>query len=163
IAVRDVGAPVFRSQMRAATGGTLRVPTLAERVAGAGGFVACSNVSPGAAYFLDPENFGFVYHRAGSYAPGGHPIEGRDALNVSHDLAGDWAMTERFCSEIVSERKPSVAVLWLANPDLTLHGAPLGSPAHREALRATERCVAAVIQTIEHSRAAGENILLLIG
>src|SRR5215469_7095481 len=163
IAVRDVGNPAFRTQMRTATGGTLRVPTLAERVAGAGGFVAFSNVSPGAAYFLDPESFGFVYHRAGSYAPGGHLIEGRDALNVSHDLAGDWAMTERFCSQVLGDRKPSVAVLWLANPDLTLHGTPLGSPQHRDALRATERCVGAVIETVERLRAAGENILLLIG
>src|SRR5262249_18051661 len=163
ITVRDVGNPAFRSQMRAATGGTLRVPTIAERVAGSGGFVAFSNVSPGAAYFLDPESFGYVYHRAGSYAPGGHLIEGRDALNVSHDLAGDWAMTERFCSEILCDRKPSVAVLWLANPDLTLHGTPLGSPQHRDALRATERCVSAVVETVERLRASGETILLLIG
>jgi hypothetical protein len=163
IAVRDVGKPDFRTHMRAATGATLRVPTLAERVAGAGGFVACSNVSPGAAYFLDPESFGFVYHRAGSYAPGGDLIEGHDALAVSHDLAGDWAMTERFCSEILCERKPSVAVLWLANPDLTLHGAPLGSPQHHDALRATERCVGAVVATVERLRAAGEAVLLLVG
>jgi len=163
IVVRDVGLPAFRSQMRAATGGTLRVPTLAERVAGAGGFVGFSNVSPGAAYFLDPESFGFVYHRAGSYAPGGSLIEGADALAVSHDLAGDWAMTERFCLEILRERKPSAAVLWLANPDLTLHGAPLGSPAHHDALRVTERCVGAVIETVERLRAAEEDILLLIG
>jgi hypothetical protein len=163
ITVRDVGNPAFRTQMRAATGGTLRVPTLAERVAASGSFVAFSNVSPGAAYFLDPESFGFVYHRAGSYAPGGGLIAGRDALDVTHDLAGDWAMTERFCSEVLRERKPSVSVLWLANPDLTLHGAPLGSPEHRDALRATERCVGAVIETVERLRAAGESILLLIG
>jgi hypothetical protein len=160
ITVRDVGNPAFRAQMRAATGGTLRVPTLAERAANAGGFVAFSNVSPGAAYFLDPESFGFVYHRAGSYAPGGNPIA---ALDVTHDLAGDWAMTERFCAEALREGKPSVSVLWLANPDLTLHGAPLGSPDHRDALRATERCVGAVIETVERLRAAGESILLLIG
>jgi hypothetical protein len=163
ISVRDVGNPAFRGEMRAATGGTLRVPTLAERVAGSGGFVAFSNVSPGAAYFLDPDNFGFVYHRSGSLAPGGAPIEGRDALNVSHDLAGDWAMTQRFCSEVLSDRRPAVSVLWLANPDLTLHGAPLGSPEHREALRATERCVNAVVETVERLRAADEAILLLIG
>ena len=54
ISVCDVGNPAFRTQMRAATGGTLRVPTLAERVAHTGGFVGFSNVSPGAAYFLDP-------------------------------------------------------------------------------------------------------------
>ena len=163
ITVRNVGKPEFRDQLRAATGGTLRVPTLAERVADSGGFVAFSNVSPGAAYFLDPDSFGFVYHRAGSYAPGGHLIEGRDALNVTHDLAGDWAMTERFCSEILTDRKPSVSILWLANPDLTLHGTPLGSPNHHDALRATERCVGAVIETVERLRAAGDTILLLIG
>jgi hypothetical protein len=163
ITVRDVGHPAFRAQMRAATGGTLRVPTLAERVAGLSGFVAFSNVSPGAAYFLDPENFGFVYHRAGSYAPGGGVIEGRNALDVSHDLAGDWAMTERFCSEVLGGRQSSVSVLWLANPDLTLHGTPLGSPRHHEALRATERCVRAVIETVERVRATGDAILLLIG
>jgi arylsulfatase A-like enzyme len=163
ITVRDVGDPAFRTQMRAATGGTLRVPTLAQRVAERGGFVAFSNVSPGAAYFLDPENFGFIYHRAGSYAPGGGLIEGRDALAVSHDLAGDWAMTRRFCSEILCDRRPSVSVLWLANPDHTLHGTPLGSPQHHEALQATERCVGAVIDTVERLRAAGDSILLLIG
>ncbi|MCW5746832.1 MAG: alkaline phosphatase family protein, partial [Alphaproteobacteria bacterium] len=80
IVVRDVGKPDFRHHMRRATGTTLHVPTLAERVAGAGGFIAFSNVSPGAAYFLDPEHFGHVYHRAGSFAPGGAPIEGKDAL-----------------------------------------------------------------------------------
>ena len=163
ITVYDVGHPLFRTQMRAATGGTLRVPTLAQRVADSGGFVAFSNVSPGAAYFLDPENFGFVYHRAGSYAPGGRLIEGADALNVSHDLAGDWAMTRRFCSQILCERQPSVSVLWLANPDHVLHGAPLGSAEHHDALRATERCVRAVIETVERLRGAGETILLLIG
>jgi hypothetical protein len=163
VVVRDVGKPDFRMHMRAATGGTLRVPTLAEHVADAGGFVAFSNVSPGAAYFLDPDGFGFVYHRAGSYAPKGELIEGADALAVSHDLAGDWAMTERFCEEILCGRRPRVSVLWLANPDLTLHGTPLGSPEHLDALRASERCVGAVVATVERLRASGENILLLIG
>jgi hypothetical protein len=163
IVVRDVGNPDFRDHLRRATGGTLRVPTLAERVAEAGGFVGFSNVSPGAAYFLDPEHFGHIYHRAGSYAPGGSPINGADALEVSHDLAGDRAMTERFCSEVLLDRRPAIAVLWLANPDLTLHGAPLGSPAHHEALRETERNVLQVLQTVEGLRAHGEEILLLIG
>src|SRR5512139_2085255 len=90
IVVRDVGSADFRTHMRRATGGTLLVPALAERVAGAGGFIAFSNVSPGAAYFLDPEHFGHVYHRAGSYAPGGARIAGVEALEVSHDAAGDW-------------------------------------------------------------------------
>jgi hypothetical protein len=163
IVVRDVGHPGFRIHLRRATGRTLRVPTLAERLAGAGGFIGFSNVSPGAAYFLDPEHFGRIYHRAGSYAPGGVPIEGQQALNVSHDLAGDRAMTERFCAEVLCEYRPAAAVLWLANPDLTLHGAPLGSPTHREALRETERNVSRVFQTVDGLRRRGDEILLMIG
>ncbi|MCF8533540.1 MAG: alkaline phosphatase family protein, partial [Reyranella sp.] len=49
IVVRDVGHPDFRTHMRRATGATLLVPSLAERVAQAGGFIGFSNVSPGAA------------------------------------------------------------------------------------------------------------------
>jgi hypothetical protein len=163
IVVRDVGAPDFRAHMRRATGGTLLVPSLAERVAGAGGFIAFSNVSPGAAYFLDPEHFGYVYHRAGSWAPGGKNIAAPDALEVSHDGRGDWAMTERFCAEVLCDRRPAVAVLWLSDPDHTLHGVPLGSPAHADALSGAERCVAEVFRTVEQLRAQGDEILLLIG
>ena len=82
-------------------------------------------MSPGAAFFLDPDAHGYVYHRTGSHAPGGKPL---DALPVTHDAAGDWAMTERFCAEVLSERKPVVALTWLCDPDHTLHGVPLGSP-----------------------------------
>jgi hypothetical protein len=160
IVVRDVGKPDFRDHMRRATGVTLRVPTMAERVADAGGFIAFSNVSPGAAYFLDPDHFGHVHHRAGAFAPGGAPL---DAFDITHDLAGDWRMTQRFCSEVLDERRPAIAVLWLANPDLTLHGHPLGSPAHLEALAQADRCVLEVQQAVKRQRRHGEEILLLVG
>lgn len=163
IVVRDVGSPDFRTHMRRATGGTLLVPSLAERVANAGGFIGFSNVSPGAAYFLDPEHFGHIYHRAGSFAPGGSRIEGVQALEVSHDAVGDWAMTQRFCAEVLGDRRPAVAFLWLADPDHTLHGVPLGSPAHHEALAAAGRCVSEVFRTVERLRGEGEEILLLVG
>jgi predicted AlkP superfamily pyrophosphatase or phosphodiesterase len=163
IVVRDVGSPDFRTHMRRATGGTLLVPALAERVAEAGGCIAFSNVSPGAAYFLDPEHFGHVYHRSGSYAPGGRHLGGDEALAVSHDAAGDWAMTQRFCAEVLCERRPAVAMIWLCDPDHTLHGVPLGSPAHAEALRGAERCVAEVVRTVERLRGDGDDILLMIG
>ena len=160
IVVRDVGAPDFRSHMRRATGATLLVPSLAERVAGAGGFIGFSNVSPGAAYFLDPDNFGHVYHRAGSWGPGGEAIA---PLEVSHDSAGDWATTRRFCAEVLGDRKPAVAFLWICDPDHTLHGVPLGSPAHADSLAGAERCVAEVLRTVERLRAEDDDILLLIG
>ena len=160
IVVRDVGAPDFREHMRRATGRTLLVPALSERVANDGGFIACSNVSPGAAFFLDPDAHGYVYHRSGSHAPGGQAL---DALPVTHDHAGDLAMTERFCAEVLRQRKPAVALMWICDPDHTLHGVPLGSPAHAEALAGAERCVAEVVRTVERLRAEGEEILLMVG
>jgi len=158
--VRDVGKPDFREHMRRATGATLMVPTIAERTAGAGGFIGFSNASPGAAYFLDPEHFGFIHHRAGSFAPGGRSI---DALAVTHDTEGDRAMTARFCDEVLRRDRPAVAVLWLTDPDHTLHGAPLGSPQHLAALRGAEACVAAVVDTVEGLRHEGAEVLLAVG
>ena len=163
LVVRDVGLPEFRGHLRRATGMTLRVPTLAQRVRASGGFVAFSNVSPGAAYFLDPDHHGSVFHRAGSFAPDGLPITGTGHLAVSHDLAGDVAMTERFCSEVVLQGDASVAILWLANPDLTLHSAPLGSPQHLEALRLADACVGRVLGSIAAARSGNDDILLLVG
>jgi arylsulfatase A-like enzyme len=160
IVVRDVGAPDFREHMRRATGRTLLVPALSERVAEDGGLIALSNVSPGAAFFVDPDAHGYVYHRSGSHGPGGEVLP---ALSVSHDHAGDWAMTERFCREVIEERKPAIAFTWLCDPDHTLHGVPLGSPAHAEALAGAERCVAEIVRTVERQRAKGEEILLLVG
>ena len=55
---------ISASHMRRATGRTLLVPALSERVANDGGFIAFSNVSPGAAFFLDPDAHGYVYHRS---------------------------------------------------------------------------------------------------
>ena len=160
IVVRDVGAPDFREHMRRATGRTLLVPALSERVANDGGFIAFSNVSPGAAFFLDPDNHGYVYHRSGSFGPGGKEIP---ALAVTHDAAGDRAMTSRFCSEVLRERKPAIAATWLCDPDHTTHDVPLGSPAHLESLVGVERCVAEIVATVEELRRRGEEILLVVG
>lgn len=149
IVVHNVGAPSFRQTMRRVTGRTLRVPTMAERLAPSGGQIAYSNVSPGAAYFLDPDHFGTVLHRAGSFGPGGAPLTGPAHLDVSHDLDGDIEMTRRFCDEVVPADSFRLAILWLANPDLTLHHDPLGSPEHLHALEVTDGLVAKVIETVD--------------
>lgn len=161
LVTRDVGHPDFRKRMRRATGATLRVPTLAQRLAARGGHVAFSNVSPGAAFFQDPDGHGFVYHRDGSYGPGERPAE--DPLIVSHDAAGDAAMTERFCREVLRQRRPAMAVLWLCEPDHTMHASELGSPAHLAAIAAADRCVGEVAACVDALRAAGDDILLLVG
>jgi len=69
----SAGSLEFRDRLERATGRTLAVPTLAERLAGHGGGAVYSNVSAGAAYFHDPDGHGFVYHRQGSYGPSRRP------------------------------------------------------------------------------------------
>ena len=161
--VHDVGPPGFFPHWRKVSGHTLQTPVLAARLPSGADFVAFSNVSPGAAYALDPDHHGFVYHRAGFFGPGGTAISGADHLAVSHDCAGDVAMTQRFCREVIDARRPAVSVLWLANPDLTLHGTPLGSPQHLDALKVADGCVAQVMDAVAKARRAGEDILLIVG
>ena len=159
----SVGAPDFRDRLKAATGRTLRVPTMAERLKDAGGSIVYSNVSPGAAHFQDPDNHGYVYNRAGSFGPGGQPIVGDDHLNVTHDAEGDTAMTERFCQEVLGDRKPAFAVLWQCEPDHSQHSHVLGSPAHLAAIEAADANASTVAEAVDKLNATGENILLLIG
>jgi predicted AlkP superfamily pyrophosphatase or phosphodiesterase len=161
LACLSVGDSGFRARLRRVTGRTLLRPTLAERLAGHGGVIAMSNVSPGAAYFLDPDSFGYVYHRAGSFAPGGMPIV--DApLAITIGEAGDAAMTARFCGEVLRERRPAVGILWLSEPDHTGHGAVLGSPEHRRAITAADACVRRVREAVEALSARGEDVLLVV-
>src|SRR6476646_4581510 len=121
----DAGHPEFLQHKRRVTGRSLAAPTLAERVAPHGGMILFSNVSPGAAYAHDPDGFGHVYHRAGSYAPGRKRLEGTQALTISQDAAGEQLMTERFIREALIERSLPLAVLWLGEPDATQHLQPL--------------------------------------
>lgn len=160
----DVGKPGFLDELRCLTGKTLHMPTLAERLASDGGSVVFSNVSPGAAYIQDPDGHGYVYHRAGSYGPGRVPVGDDGALVVTPDPTGDWAMTERFCQEVLQDRRPALAVLWLGEPDHTQHAVPLGSPLHLAALETADRCADHVIETC--TRLAddnGDDVLLVIG
>ena len=93
LVAHDAGHPEFLQHKRRVTGRSLAVPTLAERVAPHGGMILFSNVSPGAAYAHDPDGFGHVYHRAGSFAPGRTRLEGAHALSIGQDAAGESAMT----------------------------------------------------------------------
>ncbi|MBS0518339.1 MAG: alkaline phosphatase family protein [Proteobacteria bacterium] len=161
IVVHNAGAASFRQTMRRVTGQTLRVPTLAERLAAFGGQVAYSNVSPGAAYFLDPDHFGTVRHRAGSFAPGGVPLTGDAHLDVSHDLAGDIETARRFCAEVVPVAAARLGILWLANPDLTLHHHALGSPEHLHALKVTDELVAGLVQAVNAHEHKFDTLLLV--
>lgn len=161
---RNVGAPDFRDRMRRATGRTLRVPVLAERLRWHNeAAIVCSNVSPGAAYFQDPDGHGTVYHSAGSYAPGMKEFDDPSSAVLKKGIAGDQAMTDRFCADIVEGRAPALALMWLSEPDYTGHHSPLGSPQHREAIRAADRCVRRVFESVRRLDPTGDDILFMTG
>jgi len=153
LVVSDVGLPGFVAHLRTVTGHALHRRTMADRLAAVGlRQVAYSNVSAGAAYFLDPEHSGWVLHRSGSYGPGGVALQGAEHLAISHDLDGDRAMTERFCTQVVPDNDIAVGILWLANPDLTLHHQAVGGPEHLEALRVVDSLVEKTLGAVEQAR-----------
>lgn len=161
---RSAGHPDFPDRMRRATGRTLRVPTLAERLRWHGETsISCANVSPGAAYFQDPDGYGWVYHSAGSYGPGRRPIEDPPSAALKKGIDGDKAMTERFCAEIVEERAPALAIMWLSEPDYSGHHSPLGSPQHRQSIAAADRRVREVFETVRRLDPGGDDILFVTG
>ena len=122
---------------------------LAERLRDRAASVVYSNVSPGAAYFHDPDGFGHVFHRAGSFGPGRQPVAPADQLDIDVGAAGDAAMTERFCREVLAPEGPRLAVLWLSEPDWSGHTSALGSPQHVAGLRSADACVARVLAELE--------------
>ncbi|PMR77396.1 alkaline phosphatase family protein [Billgrantia endophytica] len=162
-AVHDVGQPGFFAHKRRVTGRSLAAPTLAERLHNHGGAVLFSNVSPGAAYAHDPDGHGFVYHRAGSFGPGGKPVAPERALGIGPDITGDRIMAERFVAETLTAHEPAFALIWLGHPDTTQHAVPLGSPEHLAALKSADEHVALVIDAVDRLRAAGDDVLLLVG
>jgi arylsulfatase A-like enzyme len=160
----SVGKPDFRDRLHRATGRTLHMPTLAERVNRAGGTaIAISNVSPGAAYFLDPDGFGWVYNPAGSFGPGRRPLPAEEGLAISKGAEGDGAATERFCEEVLRGRAPEIALLWLSEPDYTGHHSPLGAPPHRQAIASADENVRRVADTLVSLDPTGENTLFVVG
>lgn len=157
----SAGAPDFLERLRAATGQRLQRPTLAQRVAGHGGAVVMSNVSPGAAYLHDPDGFGHVYHRKGSYGPGRVPLPESESPPIAVGTAGDAWLTERFCHDAVRPGGPALALLWLSEPDHTAHHHPLGSPTHLAAIAHADRCVQQVREAVRAIDPHQEEILML--
>jgi arylsulfatase A-like enzyme len=161
LVAHDAGLPEFLQHKRQVTGTALAVPTLAQRVAQHGGAVVFSNVSPGAAYVHDPDGYGHVYHRAGSFAPGRVPAT--HPLEVALDIAGDRAMTERFIAETLHETGPALALLWMGEPDHIQHNVEMGSPEHLAVLAEVDRLAGMVVDAVAAMRARGEDVLLIVG
>jgi hypothetical protein len=158
-AFHDAGKPEFFDTYRSHFGRGLLRPALAERVAGLNGAIIGSNVSPGAAFFHDGESHAHMIHRHLSYTPGRVPV---DPAPAAPGIAGDTAITLRFI-DMMLERRPSTATLWLSEPDVSMHAAPLGSPVHLAALKQADALVGKVIEAVEQLRDAGHDVLLIVG
>ena len=143
----DVGHPAFMDRWRALRGRSFAVPTLAERLAGAGRMaMVFSNVSPGAARAHDPDGHGWVFHRAWAHAPGLRASAGAEAVaDVTLDTAGDARLTGHFLERA---RDADLAVLWLGEPDHAQHESPLGSPAAMAAVAGADTCFARVREAL---------------
>jgi len=161
LVTHDAGRPDFLEHRRRVTGRALAVPTLARRLAPFGGSVVFSNVSPGATYTHDPDGDGWTFNRAGSFGPGRVPLPEQQQLRVTPDLAGDRAMTERFVSEVLFERRPPLGILWCCEPDGQQHLVPLGSPDHHAALRAADTHFGLVMDAVDRLKDQGEDILFV--
>ncbi len=158
----DAGHPEFLQHKRRVTGRSLAVPTLAERLARDGGMILFSNVSPGAAYAHDPDGHGWVYHRAGSFAPGRKRLDGAQGLSIALDATGERAMTTRFIDEVLFDRRPGLAVLWMGEPDATQHVKPLGSSEHLAVLRQADANAGRVVAAVDRLRDDGDDVLLIL-
>jgi arylsulfatase A-like enzyme len=156
----DAGKPEFFDTYRQHFGRMLTRQALAERVSGLNGAVICSNVSPGAAYFHDSYSHAHMVHRELCYAPGRIPTG--EQIVAPPGAEGDAALTERFLVAL-DEMRPSVATLWLSDPDKSMHAAPLGSDVHLEALAGADRMVGRVANMVDRLRDQGHEVLFLIG
>ena len=156
----DAGKPEFFDTYRQHYGRMLARPALAERVAGLQGAIMSANVSPGAAFFHDSYGHAHMYHRELCYGPGRVPT-GEKIVSPSGG-EGDAIMTRRFI-EALMENRPSAATLWLSEPDVSMHAAPLGSDAHLKALAGADRMVADVAEAVDRLRDEGHDVLLMIG
>jgi arylsulfatase A-like enzyme len=90
-------------------------------------------------------------------------LPAEDGLAVAKGEAGDNAVTERFCAEVLRKRAPALAILWLSEPDYTGHHAPLGSPQHRRAIASADANVAQVAETVADLDPRGDEILFVVG
>jgi hypothetical protein len=158
--VHDAGKPEFYDAYRDHFGRLLARRSLAERVKSLNGAVLCSNVSPGAAFFHDSYGHGTLLHRELCYTPGRQPLQ--ETIDAPPGPVGDAVLVQRFLAALAANA-PSIATLWLSEPDKTMHAFPLGSPEHLLALRAVDDHVGAVADAVDRLRDNGHDVLFLIG
>jgi len=162
-------------KMKQASGGKLLfVPTLADRLSGAGLlFVAIGSGSPGGTFLLNPaavEGKGVAINsqmaREGAVAyPERVASEVAAQFGKPPDGAGealvDW--TERVLRDYVLEKlKPAVVINWHTQPDSAQHRFGAGSPEALKALRSADAHVGRAIEKLKALGLAGRANILVV-
>lgn len=150
------------------SGGKLfSVPSIGEILNGAGLKMAvASSGSTGSAFVQNHKLNGPVIHPKGIYpqelaevilgrfgpAPGDNrPNTGRN----------DW-IVDIFCNYVLEELRPSLAHLWLSDPDHTQHRFGLGSPLSLQAIREQDERLGRIIEKLRELDMEGSTDIFLI-
>ncbi|MGE0722790.1 MAG: alkaline phosphatase family protein [Alphaproteobacteria bacterium] len=148
-------------------------PSLGERLAEAGKRIAVvSTASPGATYLLN--------HRAAALghvtisAHGAAVTRPVEALAAAVDAAGpvpaaaipntarlDWAV-EVLLRHVVPGLRPDLAVLWLSDPDSTIHYRGIGSPDGMAALAGADAAFGRVLDWVESEPPARRPVVIAL-
>ncbi len=141
----DTGLREELERLRAVNGGrVLRLPTLAEALAGAGKrLVAMGSGTTGQLTLLDPERTATTIHTAFTWpeplmaslsARFGPPPAKAIPVLAAHEWLADVLL-----GYVIPEIEPDVALLWLCEPDASQHARGLGSPEALAAMRGNDR------------------------
>jgi hypothetical protein len=153
----DTGDHDVLVRIERAAGPLVGATPLGRRVLEAGGAIAVvSSGSPGSAFLCNPlagepgtllinrelvlpaEQGPAIRRRFGPAPPGGTPATAQN----------EW-ITRLLLEHVLPEVQPVVAICWYRDPDTTLHKCGLGSPEALAALRANDRCLAALLDGLD--------------
>ena len=135
---QEIGAPM------------LEVPTLAERLAEAGGSCAIlSSGTTGHTFLLNPraaENSQLVLsaHGAEASSPLGRALLGRLPPPPLPSIERAEWIAEAYRTQVLPD-PPHVSILWLCEPDTTGHYGGLGSPAHWAVLKRADAAFGRIV------------------
>jgi phosphonoacetate hydrolase len=137
-------------------GRILRLPTLAEALAGAGKrFVAMGSGTTGQVTLLDPERTATTIHTTftwpESLMASLSERFGPPPAKVIPVLATHEWLTDVLLGYVLSDLEPDVVVMWLCEPDASQHACGLGSPEARAAMRGSDACLGRILDAVATS------------